>query len=318
MKSILGIDVGFGSVKAVLMLQDGTVSKIFKYPSVIGITNSNEYISDNRIYRFKDHFYYVGEMALTLPSENLVDITDYKNLEYYAPLFLYHTLKQIDITPDVIVTGLSKAQIQNSGYFKESLKHFNINGEDFDFQNIYVLPQGAGSKLTIDKFGNDFPNPQTEFNGQNTFVGVDIGFNTLDMFLVANGKTSPNLFEGIEHEGVMRIAQDLAKVIKDKFDRQITLHEAQEIIGTSTYKLRGQKYDLSNEIKEIKKNYLKHLIDLINERYNKILDKSDFIYLSGGGSAFFAGTSDGFIKVPKSHFEYYNAIGFALWGLTKI
>ena len=317
MKTILGVDIGYGHVKIVLMSDDGDVRSVFKYPSIIGITEKNEFLSDTRIYSFRDNNYYVGEDALNLPSENVVDITEYKNLEYYAPLFLYKALKMIDVKPDVIITGLSKAQLENSGFFKEALQHFTVNGEQFTFDNLYVLPQGAGSKLAIDKYGYDFPNIQTEFTGGSTYVGVDIGFNTLDMFYVSKGKASPNVFEGIEHEGVMKIAGMLIKQIEANHGRKISLHEAQDALDTKVYKLRGQKYDLSEQIGIIKKDYMKSLLILIENRYGKILDKCDFIFLTGGGSTFFNTTGNQFIRVPKSHHEYYNSVGFALWGIQK-
>lgn len=316
-KKILALDVGYGDIKAVYSTA-GEITKIYKFPSMIGITKKNEHIKDNRIFDYKDHSYYVGESASNLPSENLIDITEYKNLEYYAPLFLYKVLKDIQDIPDIIVTGLSKSQIENSGHFKDALMDFEVNSERICFDELYVLPQGAGSKLCIDKYGNDFPNKQTEFTNKSTYVGCDIGFSTLDMFLVTDGKTSPNLFEGIEHEGVMKIATEIARKVRDVHGRQITLHEAKEIIDTGVYKLRGQKHDFSDYNHEVKKKYLKDLLSLIESRYGKILDKCDFISLSGGGSTIFKSTEDGFIKIPKSHHEYYNAIGFYEWAKTKI
>jgi hypothetical protein len=319
MKSILGLDIGFGAVKCVFFNRNGEVSSLFKFPSAIGVTKRNEFVSDNRIYDYRENSYYIGNDALMLPSENLVDITEYKNLEYYAPLFAYRAIEMIGETPDIIVTGLSKAQITNSGYFKETLQNFTVNSKNFNFEELYILPQGAGSKLTIDKYGMDFPKPQTTFNGQSTFVGVDIGFNTLDLFLVTNGKTSPNLFEGVEHEGVMKIARGLAAVIKEKYNREISLQEAQEILDTKIYKLRGQRFDMQEDITTIRAQYLKELVELINLKYDKIIDKCDFVFLSGGGSALFNSAENSFFKVPKSHNEYYNAIGFALWAQkTKI
>lgn len=318
MKTILALDVGFGDNKIVLMNETGEILKIFKFPSLVGITKKNEFINDNRIYEFKGHSYYVGEHASSLPSENLIDITEYKNLEFFAPLFLYHTLKQIEIKPDVIITGLSKAQIQNSGYFKEALQEFTVNGETFKFDTIYVLPQGAGSKLTIDKYGTNFPQIQTEFLGNATYVGVDVGMNTLDIFMVTDGKTSPTLFEGIEKEGVMRIATEVAKKVKELHGRQITLQEAKEILGSGVYKLRNIEHDMKDFVSDIKKQYLKDLLQLIETKYGKILDKCNYIFLSGGGSTFFKTTEDGFIRVPKTKHEFYNSIGFGLFGLTKI
>ena len=307
-----------GDNKIVLMTETGEILKIFKFPSMVGITKKNEFINDNRIYEFKGHCYYVGENAQTLPSENLIDITEYKNLEFFAPLFLYHTLKIIEVKPDIIITGLSKAQIQNSGYFKEALQEFTVNSETFKFEEIYVLPQGAGSKLTIDKYGTNFPQLQTEFLGNATYVSCDIGMNTLDIFMVTDGKTSPTLFEGIEKEGVMKIATEVAKKVKEVHGRQITLQEAKEILGSGVYKLRNIEHDMKDFVSDIKKQYLKDLLHLIETKYGKILDKCNYIFLSGGGSTFFKTTEDGFIRVPKTKVEFYNSIGFGLFGLTKI
>jgi hypothetical protein len=318
MKYILAQDVGYGDNKCCLMSETGEILKIFKFPSLVGITKKNEFINDNRIYEFKGHAYYVGENASTLPSENLIDITEYKNLEFFAPLFLYHTLKLIDVIPDVIITGLSKAQIQNSGYFKEALQEFTVNTETFKFNDIYVLPQGAGSKLTIDKYGTNFPQIQTEFLGNSTYVGVDVGMNTLDVFMVTDGKTSPTLFEGIEKEGVMKIATEVAKKVKELHGRQITLQEAKEVLNTGIYKLRNVEHDMKDYVSEIKKQYLKDLLSLIESKYGKVLDKCNYIFLSGGGSTFFKTTEDGFIRVPKTKHEFYNSIGFGLFGVTKI
>lgn len=318
MKYILGLDIGYGDNKVTLSNETGEILKIFKFPSMIGITKKNEFINDTRIYEFKGHNYYVGENASHLPSENLIEITEYKNLEYYSGLFLYHALKMIEVTPDIIVTGLSKAQIQNSGYFKEALQEFVVNGETFKFPEIYVLPQGAGSKLTIDKYGTNFPQEQTEFHGNSTYVCCDVGMNTLDIFMVTDGKTSPNLFEGIEKEGVMKIATEVAKKVKELHDRQITLQEAKEILNSGVYKLRNVEHDFKDYVAEIKKSYLKSLLELIESKYGKILDKCNFIFLSGGGSTFFKSTDDGFIKVPKTKQEFYNSLGFSLFGLTKL
>ena len=69
--------------------------------------------------------------------------------------------------------------------------------------------------LTVDKYGSNFPQEQTEFMGNTTYVGIDCGFNTLDLYLVTDGKTSPNLFEGIEKEGVMKIATEVAKKVNE-------------------------------------------------------------------------------------------------------
>ena len=58
---VLGIDIGYGSVKVIFGNDTGEPLKKFKFDSVIGITKANEYIKDQKIFRFKDFDYYVGE-----------------------------------------------------------------------------------------------------------------------------------------------------------------------------------------------------------------------------------------------------------------
>lgn len=317
MKTILGIDIGYGDVKITLGDDSSNITKQFKFPSAIGVTKRNEHVQDARIYDYKEHSYYIGEHAQHLPSDNRIDISDYKNLEYYAPLFVYHALRQIGVRPDIIVAGLSKAQINNSGHFKEVLQKFTVNEKEFVFDNVYILPQGAGAKITIDKYGSHFPKEQDEFLGKTSYVGCDIGFNTLDMFMVTDGKTSPALFEGIEKEGVMKVATQVAKKVLELHGRKIGLHEAKEVIDTGIYKLRGNKHDFQSFVDEVKAQYLKDLLKLIESKYGKILDQMDFINVSGGGSIMFKTTEDEFIRIPSSHNEYYNSIGQYVWGCDK-
>ena len=318
MKTILSIDIGYGHTKVVFGTLDGSIIKKFKFQSAIGVTKKNPNVPDTRIYDYKEHSYYVGDNATALPSENRIDIKEYKSLEYYAPLLLHHALKQIDKLPDIVVAGLSVAQINSSGHFKDAIQNYTIDDKNYTFDTVYILPQGAGSKLTIDKYGVNFPKEQDEFLGQSNYVGVDIGFNTLDMFLVKDGKTSPALFEGIEREGVMKIATLLAKKVLELHGRTIGLHEAEQILSSGVYKLRGTKHNFKEYNEEVKKEYLKDLLKLIEVKYGKIIDQMDFISVTGGGAALFkTNTKDGFIRIPKANFEYFNSIGQFLFGCNK-
>lgn len=305
---ILSVDIGFGDVK-VIYGTDDKIEKQFKFISGISVTKKNPYVDDKRILEYKDHFYYVGDDTTRQPSENRIDLKDYKNLEYYAPVLLYRVLETInDFDPDILVVGLSKAQIDNSGYFEEAIKEFKVQGKDIKFKKVVVVPQGSGAKITTDMYGSHFPKLQDEFMGKTTYVGVDLGFNTLDLFYVMNGETSPALFQGLEHEGVMKIAALVAQEILKNHNREIGLHEAKEILDSGYYNLRGQKHDYKEFVETVKKNYLKKLLILIENHYGKILDKCDFVMITGGGSALFK-NSDGFIRTPSSNHEFYNAIG---------
>jgi len=316
--TILGIDIGFGFCKVIVGNEFGEVSQKFKFPTMVGITKKLDNVENDNIKGFDENFYMVGENAKHLPSNNLIQINDYKNLEYFGPLLLQHSLDIAKIeNPDLIVVGLSIAHIQNSGYFEERLSNFIIDNKEYNYK-IIVLPQGAGAKLAVDKYGSNFPNEQKEFLGSTNYILCDIGFNTIDTLMVNNGKTDPNLFNALENSGVMLIAQKIAKLIYEKHSRQITLQEAKDILDSGKYKLRGITHSYETEIKEIKDDFLKNLLKVVDSTYPEFIDKCDFIFLCGGGSTLFKSTNDGFIKTPFSAWEFYNAIGFYLFGLKNI
>lgn len=311
--NLLAIDIGYGDIKVVYGDDHGNIYKKFKLSSIIGFVGHSDIITDSRQYLYKDKYYYVGEDALALESNRIIDITSYNNLEYFAPLFLVHVINMLNENPDKIITGLSKAQIGNSGHFKNALSEFVVNGYTYKY-DISVLPQGVPSKLTIEKYGINYPEINTEFLDKSSYICIDVGFNTLDVFQCVNGRTSANLAEGLEGEGIMKLASQLQTIIssESRFNRTITLKEAKEILDTNTYSLRGTKYDLTKEIESIKVKYLEYLKTLIEQRYGKVIDKMDAIYLVGGGSIIFKNMSDGFFRVPTSSNEFYNALGFYL------
>lgn len=318
MSKILGIDIGYGDVKVTI----GSPSQIthqFKFSSAIARASKTSAIRDARILEVpignQVSLVYVGEDAMMLPSSQIIDITSYEALEAYAPAFIHKALEiaGVDISEiSVIVSGLSVTQLNQSGYFKERIKNFTVNNTQYSFDKVFLLPQGAGSKMAFDKFGANYPATRTETN-EYTFVGCDIGFNTLDMYYVTNGKTSPNLFEGIGGEGVMKIADMVRQSIKGQYDREITLREAKEVLDTKAYKLRGEVHDMSEVIKGAIDSYTQRLMVTIEEKYGPIIDKCDFIVLQGGGSMFFE-MDDPFFKVVKKSSEFYNSIGFYLYG----
>lgn len=317
---ILGIDIGYGDVKTIIS-DGGKITHQFKFSSAIARAAKISAIRDSRVVSVtspegEEFNVYCGVDALSMPTEDIIDISDYDLLELYAPVFIYQALKTAGLSPEdvkVVVSGLSVSQLSQSGYFKERIKNFKVWGVEYNFDKVFLLPQGAGSKMAFDKYDIHYPKPRAQTNNY-TFVGCDIGFNTLDLYFVTDGKTSPNLFEGIPQEGVMRIADIIRTSIKETYQKDLSLREAKQVLDTGVYKLRGTKYDMSEVIAKAKQTYITRLQEIIESRYGKILDKCDFICIQGGGATFFVGIEDPFIKVIHSYPEFYNAIGFCLYG----
>lgn len=319
---IVSIDVGYGDTK-VAILKDGEITHLFKFPSCVAYTNKNVAIRDPRILTYKGEDYYVGDDALQLVSSSIVNMQSYEKLEYYAPLLIAKALqiaqvKQSDIK--ALVSGLSVAQIGQTGYFKQAIQNFTVNDEVYQFNNVFLLPQGAGCKLSLDRYDLNYPEKRINSTVYNAVV-ADIGFNTLDVFLITEGRSSPNLFEGIANAGVIKIATLIVNNIKEQYNKDVSLQEAKEILDTKVYKLRGHKYDMKQVVQEAVDKYQKIIMELIEQKYGAAIDKCDYVALLGGGATVIANSNsklDDFFKVPKQYAEFYNTIGYALFGEKQL
>lgn len=314
MPKIVAIDQGFSDSKVVSGNEFG-IDKIFKFPGVVGIVSKNDMVNDDRLIPYDDKYFYVGEDALHLPTESIVDISDYSKLEYFAPLFIYKSFSILETTPDILVLGLSIAQIKNSGYYKDKIeKYLDSMGVRC---KIFVLPQGAIAKLAVDKYGVNFPEENINFNKNASYILLDIGFNTLDVCHVINGQTSSNLVIGLENKGAIVMAEEVQKSIKDTYQLDLSISEVKEVLVTENFKRRGKTYICDKLVSEAKLNYQNMLIEVIEERFGKVLDKVDALIMVGGGSTFFKTDPSGFIQMPKVKPEFYNAIGYYEYGLKQ-
>lgn len=310
---VLGVDVGYGDVKVVYG-NETEITNIFKFPSVVGLIQTSELVKDDRVYKLEGNSYYVGDNALKLESSSIFDVTDYSNLETFTPIFLAKILSTIEAVPDVITAGLSIAQIGQSAYYRERIKSFFVNEMKVQIANVNVIPQGIGAKLAFDTYGDNFPTKTTDFTGTMNYIGCDIGFNTLDVFQVIEGKTTPNLIKGLENQGIVRIVSDLQTYCKDVHKQTLSIKEAKDAMDKGFYRRRGKEYSVSDHVEGLKINYLKYLEQLIEDNFGRIIDKVDYIGLFGGGALVFRDKSSSFYRVPTQNSEYYNAIGNYIYG----
>lgn len=319
---VLASDIGFGDVKNVAM-SGGRIVVRDKWPSAIAPVADNDNFVDTRAIKMGETSYYVGDLALTMPSASIQDVVEYSHLEAFLPLFLHKTLTDLqcdnDNYPKVVVLGLSVAHIENSGYFKaKAEEYFKILGWEVE---VFILPQGTGIKIAVDKYFVDYPQTINAAKAQgSTYVIADIGMNTIDLLYVTDGTISPGQVRGIEKRGAVVMCAKLMNHVKESYGKSITLKEAKTILDLGYYELRGSRFDLSEEIEGLKKEYLKMIEALIEQEFGSVLDKSQFVVLSGGGSYFFAKTveNDKFYFAAKDFSEFYNAIGFGEHGNRKI
>jgi hypothetical protein len=307
---ILCVDLGFGHNKIVFGDETG-IKKLYKFPSVIASVDVNDLVRDDRVISMEGKSFYVGDDALAVQSRSIIDVKNYPLLEYSAPLFISKVMNDINDVPDVIVLGLSIAQISNSAHFKERVGKF-LKDAGLNIR-IVLLPQGMVAKLAIDKYADNFPEVSTEFGLHKNYIGIDIGFNTLDIFQVINGQTSSNLVRGIPERGIQVIVANLIKDIEENDGVKRTMSEGKAILDTGVYRIRGKDIDCSDRIAKYTEEYIKELMVIVENEFGEVLDKSDAMFIFGGGSYALKKLVDDFIKIPKASAEYYNAIAYFLY-----
>jgi len=316
MIKILGCDPGYGDVKVVYGPYNKDPNKMFKFNSVVGKVDLSQYVNDPRVYQYRGGSYYIGNLALALESSKIIDIIAYDKLETFSPLFIKYVIDQIKEVPDIIVCGLSIAQIANSGHYKDLIYDYLVSDCKLPVKKVAIIPQGIGGKLCFDKYGINFPQHNESFSDYNNYVGIDVGFNTLDIFQVIENKTSSNLIKGLENQGLVKIVLKLLKAIAETYstNSSFTLKEGKNILDNGHFRIRGNEFNVTKLVDSIKKEYLSELTALVEDQFGEILNKMDFIRLFGGGSYIFKDIKDPFIQVPASRSEYYNAIGNFLYG----
>lgn len=316
MSKVLAVDIGWGYNK-VCYGSNNRIETIYKFPSVLAEVEVNELVKDKRVITYEGKSYYIGEDALNMSTSSIIDLSKYEELEFYAPVFVYKALSDIGEVPDKIVLGLSIAQIEHSGHYKDRVTKFLRNsGVTAD---VVVVPQGLMAKLAIDKYGVQFPTETKMHTGEGNYVLCDLGFNTLDLVRVVNGEASTSMVVGIPDKGAIIIVNSIRKAIKDTKRIDLTISEGREVLDRGYLRRRGHNHDMTTVIEAARNNYIKMLQDLIEESFGDVLDKVDNLVLVGGGSYSLAAASDdtGFVKSPSEYAEFYNSIGFFLFGGRK-
>lgn len=298
MKSVLGIDIGYGDVKVSFKDRLGNVTK-FKFSSIIAEAPFDAIDMP----MLEGRRYFMEEEALMRDSKDIIEIVDYQHLEKFSVMFLWKAIEKLKVSPDeidFIVTGLSLAQYDNGEKFKKRLSKFKINKETFDFKGkISLLAQGVGAKYAIDKTFNE---------NSMAYLVIDIGFSTIDVVDVINGKVRPENVKGFSNEGIIKIARALQEHIVDNYNEVVSLKEVKEMLVTKTFTVEGQDFDLSEYILKISKRYTEQTMKTLKIRYQREFKKYSKVYFVGGGAHFIDKSISQIIEVVPEP-EYYNSLG---------
>ena len=301
---IMGIDVGYGDVKAV------SNGQTIKFPTAVAQVKSSDYsetdLFKDTVYSFKGKEYFVGRDALF--SDNCYSTRTDEFLFKFAPLLVYAVFEKLG-KADAVGIGLPLAMFLDRDMrkrFEESLRTFEVNGKRIDL-DVYVYAQGQG--IFVDYVFNGGENEKE------TVLILDIGFNTLDVLCVVKGRPTREGSTTFDGYGVARMVQKLVDYIARKYRVSLSEQEGKEILRSGYLKIYGKKIDLGLVIEEIAEDYTDWLLEVVKSQWAGFLRRADRIVLAGGGAYYLQNVirtkyeTDGFIFIPDSP-EFSNARGF--------
>ena len=122
---------------------------------------------------------------------------------------------------------------------------------------------------------------------------------------------------GIEDRGIVVIVSRLIARVQKRLGISLSVNEGKQLLKDGFWKIRGQKHSFLTEVEEEVKSYVEELMILVENEFGEILDKSDGLILLGGGAYSLQSALTNFIRSPKEYIEFYNVIGFYLYGCKQ-
>jgi hypothetical protein len=318
--NILSIDVGFSSIKFAYSNAEG-VTRVGKIVSAIAKFDNNAYGNPDCI-EYGGSYYYVGELAVKSPTESLVQLNTYEDLRDVYPViikYIVQSLKSIGIEPDRLVIGLSIAHLEKSSELIDWVsRECNISAD-----LISVYPQGISSKYTIYKHGLD-PDSNADTGKYTNYIGVDIGFNTVDVYNVINNQCNISSTYGFKDSGIVYICSQVSQKLKEG-GVNMSIQDLKEYIEVGQFQYRGKIIQISNLVNELIAPYTINLIHAIENQSKSAIDKTERIILTGGGANLVNRVmlqddfrseisklyGSDFIVIPKRP-ELYNVLGYKI------
>ena len=280
----IGLDIGFGDVKAAY--KNGSGYKTLKYPTAIqyASTMSKECLNNFRAgeYEYKGRKYLVGEDA----KKGAFSTQHFEFLKKFAPLFAFIMIDQVEKATGYRVERLGLGlpltyyTRKNISEIQPNMEIIAVNGITREIPVSFFV-QGYG--VLVD-YTSNFP-PADWGTVIKDLLVVDVGFNTVDIINVVNGKVARKGSDTLDREGVSKMTQELMVSIKEK-NIKLSPVEAVELLKTGILKQFGELVDCTAEVQDVTGRYADWLFSELESIYIERMMSADKIILAGGGACF--------------------------------
>lgn len=274
---LLGLDIGFGDVKAV-----GENGVKIKIPMAVayageGALDLDKFSSAHREYMYSGRKYVIGEAAVS----RAFGARSFDFLRRYAPLLAYRAIEELTSCPTSMAIGLPLGYY-TSGHEKDfvhAMRKIDVDGRSLEL-DVEVYPQGLGALFDYRLDENGDERDGTDING----LVIDVGFNTVDVIAFENGsaiKADSGMFE---RAGISRPAHELARVLQAETTINLTEQEAKDALMKESLSVYGYEKDLSEITRKVVEDYADWLMSVITSRWEDRVQRADRLILAGGGA----------------------------------
>lgn len=315
----IGWDPGFGNCKVAAITEEDEV-RVAVTPSALGAGVSTDLgmLEDNILrvngarrpqkrqkpdhVRFADGAYLVGpnvseytEAMQRLDFRRLGGGPAVKALFYDA---MYHLLGEGEHHRLFMMVGLPVEIMEDRERAQEILEQLRrqmIGFHEFDvnqdrrvvlnIEDLTVMTQPAGTFFAwgLNNFGS-WVRDTDDLKG--SVAVADLGFNTLDLFVVSGGRIEKR-FTGGDTAGMRRAAEFLKQKIQDEYGVKLDLNQADALIRDSRPELSTWKglVDLSPLVQQALDVQASKVVQFVTERWAEGRNFTHILFTGGGSEA---------------------------------
>ena len=293
---VLGIDIGFGSVKVY------SDELEYKFPTAVAYMPDDEVMEVEKI-NVGGRYFVVGKDVKYVANYK-IEIPGVKDLIRWSGVFLKYVLDKFGEF-DVIVSGLPPNAKRHVSEFEAVLKSVSRDAK------IKVLPQGAG--ILYDVVNRDASLGEV--------MVVDIGYNTVDCLVAekVDGVWKKKRGITIEGFGVMKAVSFMRELFSSRMGllKNWSVSRLVDAFEVGYIVIDGDRVDLSGYKAEAVKRYEEVLVSRLKAELGDDFRGIEHVVLAGGGAYYVGEKHFGKKVIIPEKPEFSQARGYYFAGLSN-
>jgi hypothetical protein len=292
---VLGIDIGFGSVK---VYSDGVE---YKFPTAVAYMPSDEVSEVERV-NVGGQYFVVGRDVKYVASHK-IEIPDIRDLIRWSGVFLKYVIDRFGEF-DVIVSGLPPSARGYVSEFEAVLKSVSRDAR------VKILPQGVG--ILYDVVSRD--------ESLEEVMVVDIGYNTVDCIVAEKAEGVWRKKRGITIEGLGLMKAVL--LMREQFSSRMeflknwSVSRLVDMFEAGYVVVDGERVDISGYRAEAVRRYEEVLVGRLKAELGDDFRGVESVVLAGGGAYYVSDKYFGKRVIIPEKPEFSQARGYYIAGKT--